>query len=103
MEPSETLLRAAGATPAANGLRELAHGPSVPKPSSAGRADGQSSEAPLSLSAAVLQLVRGAVKQFRTVSELGQGTEEAATTAGFDIGREHAPGTEVARRLDLYA
>ena len=103
MEPSETVLRAVGTAPAAGGLRELVHGPSVPKSSSTGEADGQGSEAPISLSAAVLQLVPAAVEQFRTVSELGQGAEEAAAATGFDIGREHAPGTGVAHSLDLYA
>ena len=85
------------------GPRERAYGSSVSKASSAGEADGQSSEVYFSPSAAALHLVLAAAEQFMAVPELGQGAEEAATTTGFDIGREHAPGTEVARSLDLGA
>ncbi|MFH1749256.1 MAG: hypothetical protein ABIG44_19670 [Planctomycetota bacterium] len=95
MESIGTVLHAAVTAPVASGPRERTYGSSVPKPSSAGEADGQSS--------AILRLVLGAVEQFRTASELGRGAEEAATTTGFDIGRKHAPGTEVARGLNLYA
>ena len=103
MEPVGTVLYAAATAPAVSGLRERAHGSSVPKPSGAKEADGQSSEVYLSPGTAALRLTRRAVEQFRTALESSQGAEEAATTAVFEIGREHAPGTEVESSLDLYA
>ena len=103
MEPVATVLSTATTAPAANGFHDRASGSSVPKPSGAGEADRQRSEAPPSLSAAALCLVLGAVEQFRTVSGLGQVAEEAATTTGAETGRERAPATDLARSVDLYA
>lgn len=103
MEPSGAVLHAAGTAPLASGPRQRAYGSSAPQANRAGEADGQSSEVYLSPSAAILQLVLAAVEQYRAVSEFGQGAEQAATTPGFDIGREYASGTGVERSLDLYA
>lgn len=103
MESLGTVLQAATTAPLASGPRERVYGPSVPNPSSAGDADGQSSETRFSPSTAVLQLVLWVVEQFQTTAAPGQAAQEAATTTGFDIGREHGPDTDVARGLDLYA
>ena len=103
MEPVETVLRAAVTAPAASGLRESADGVSGPEPSTAGEPTGQSSEVYLSLSSAALRLTLHAVEQCCVALELRQGTEEAATMTGVEIGREHAPGTNLAPCLDLYA
>lgn len=102
MEPVGTVLHAAAAAPVASGPRERAYGSSAPKPSRAGEAEGQSSGMYLSPRTAALWMVLRAVEQFRTVSQLGQGLEDASTT-GFDIGREQTPGTDLAHSLDLYA
>jgi len=103
MEPVGTVPHAAATAPVASGPRERAYSSFVPKPSNAGEADGQNSEVYLSPSTAALRLTLQVVEQYRTALKSSQGAEEAATATGFDIGREHPPGTEVARSLDLYA
>lgn len=102
MEPVGTVLHAAATAVVANGPRERAYGSSVEKTGSPREAEGQGSRVYFSPRTAALWVVLRAVEQFRKVSQLGQGVEDAATT-GLDIGREHAPWEEVESSLDLYA
>lgn len=102
MEPVGTVLHAAATAPLTNRPRERTHGSAVPEPGSAGDAESQRSRVYLSPRTAAVWVVLRAVEQFRAISQLGQGVEDAATT-GIDIGREHAAGQEVESRLDLYA